>query len=193
MIKIRKDLSLVFMFVVLTIGIEVAGFGFRWLFGALGAFLHTPMWHGWLLAVLYCIVWMYAAIAYAVSWLCTYVFIYGGVIFALFLLYPVVEERRQSKKQTFETIIHYQARKLIRTFESGRGFGKQELHGFLNAVHAAILSKVPINNIESWVTECFSKQPQLNSMLKQKNFSIEYIRFGELPNFLIDGTPCPTH
>ncbi len=193
MIKIRKDLNLFLMFVILTVGIEAAGFGFRWLFGALGVFLQSPMWHGWFLAVLYCVAWLYAAMAYAVSWICMYAYIYGGIIFALWAIYSVAEKRQESKRQTFETIIRFQTRKLIKTFESDRGFGKQELRGFLNAVYAAILSHVRVKDIEGWVMESFSKNAQLKSVLKRKNFSIEYPRFGEPPALLIDGDLCPTH
>jgi len=193
MIEVRKDISLFWQFVLLAIVAELFGFGCRWLFGVLGSFLSSPMWHGWLGILLYCVVWIYAAIAWVVCWICSYACIYGGVLIALLPVLQGASERRRSKKETFKVIVQFQTRKLIRTFEGSRGFGTQELKGFLNAIHAANLANVRNKDIESWVTECFAKNPQLMTMFGLANLSIEYGRTGRLPKFLINQVPCPTH
>lgn len=193
MITVRKDISLFWQFVLLATVAEFLGFGCQWLFGVLGSFLSSPMWHGWLGAVLYCIIWIYAAIAFVICWVCMYAYIYGGWLIALLAVLLGADKRRRSRKQTFKVIVQFQARKLMRTFDGDRGFGAQELKGFLNAIHAANLANVRNEDIEGWVTECFAKNSQLTPMLKQNKVSIEYGKTGNLPEFLINQVSCSTH
>ena len=100
MIRLWKGLNSFWQFALMLILVELLGFGFRWLYGVTGAFLHTPMWHGWFFAILYCIVWACAAIAFPLSWFFMYEYIFGGVFIALSIVYLTVKDQRRSEEQT---------------------------------------------------------------------------------------------
>lgn len=193
MIKVRKDYSLFWQFILLATIIELVGFVCRWLFGIMGWFLSSSMWHGWLGASLYCIVWIYAAIVWVVCWVCQYAYIYGAVYLAFFAVLYNASERTRSMKQTFKIIVQYQARKLLKTYEVDRGLGNRELHGFLNVIHAANIVRIRNRDIEDWVGECFAKNSELKRIMKESTLSIKYRKTGKLPDLLVNEVPFLTH
>lgn len=192
MVTVKKEVSLFWHFVLLVVLIELCGFLAQWLFGVLGDFLKSPMWHGVIGSVVYIILWIYAALFWLVCFLCQYVYIYGGVVMATFGVVETAKIRSGAKNEAIEPIIKFQARKLLKTYDNDKkSFGKNELRAFLNAVHLANLAKVSNKLMEYWISKCFSKNPDLGSLLSK--ISIEYIGDRKIPDLLLDKMMFSVH
>jgi hypothetical protein len=193
MITVRKEESLFWKFVSLAVFAELFGFACQWFFGVTGSFLVSPMWHGWFGAILYGLIWIYAAIVWVVCLICSYVCIYGGWLISLLVVLIDAGERRRSKNETFRIYVQFQARKLLGTYEDDRGFGSKELSGFLNSIHATILAHVRTERIEFWVNDSFSKNTQVMKLMRESYLVIKYGKGGNLPELLMNNAPFPTH